>query len=156
MIKIGLNPQNMRRTWNSSSNHGNIWFGLILIDLIEANSCKRSNICAWHLWIPFELWTLDFGLWTLLSLHYNRVDGLDLSYRRRSYIKPLILVYLVLRYFSMHLILGSQVSSIVWNTEYKELVSGHGFSQNQLTVWKYPSLAKVNIKIIRFSSDFHF
>ena len=38
---------------------------------------------------------------------------------------------------------GSQVSSIVWNTEYKELVSGHGFSQNQLTVWKYPSLAKV-------------
>ena len=52
----------------------------------------------------------------------------------------------------MHLILGSQVSSIVWNTEYKELVSGHGFSQNQLTVWKYPSLAKVNIKTI--SSDF--
>ena len=54
----------------------------------------------------------------------------------------------------MHLILGSQVSSIVWNTEYKELVSGHGFSQNQLTVWKYPSLAKVNNKTIRFSSDF--
>lgn len=38
---------------------------------------------------------------------------------------------------------GSQVSSIVWNTEYKELITGHGFSQNQLTVWKYPSLAKV-------------
>ena len=38
---------------------------------------------------------------------------------------------------------GSQVSSIVWNTEYKELVTGHGFSQNQLTVWKYPSLTKV-------------
>jgi len=38
---------------------------------------------------------------------------------------------------------GSQVSSIVWNTEYKELVTGHGFSHNQLTVWKYPSMAKV-------------
>jgi hypothetical protein len=38
---------------------------------------------------------------------------------------------------------GSQVSSIVWNTEYRELITGHGFSQNQLTVWKYPSLAKV-------------
>jgi len=38
---------------------------------------------------------------------------------------------------------GSQVSSIVWNSEYRELISGHGFSQNQLTVWKYPSLAKV-------------
>jgi len=33
---------------------------------------------------------------------------------------------------------GSQVSSIVWNTEYKELVTGHGFSHNQLTIWKYP------------------
>lgn len=40
---------------------------------------------------------------------------------------------------------GSQVSSIVWNSEYKELVTGHGFTQNQLTVWKYPSLAKVPI-----------
>jgi len=38
---------------------------------------------------------------------------------------------------------GSQVSSIVWNADYKELVTGHGFSQNQLTIWKYPSLTKV-------------
>ena len=43
-----------------------------------------------------------------------------------------------------HIDTGSQVSSIVWNTEYKELVSGHGFSQNQLTVWKYPTLSKVS------------
>ena len=33
---------------------------------------------------------------------------------------------------------GSQVSSIVWNSAYKELVTGHGFSHNQLTIWKYP------------------
>jgi len=38
---------------------------------------------------------------------------------------------------------GSQVSSIVWNEQYKELATGHGFSQNQLTLWNYPSLAKV-------------
>jgi cell division cycle protein 20 (cofactor of APC complex) len=38
---------------------------------------------------------------------------------------------------------GSQVSSIAWNTEYKEMVTGHGFSHNQLTVWRYPSMAKV-------------
>lgn len=39
---------------------------------------------------------------------------------------------------------GSQVSSLVWskNSNYKEIVSGHGFSQNQICVWKYPSLAK--------------
>ena len=33
---------------------------------------------------------------------------------------------------------GSQVSSIVWNSAYRELVTGHGFSQYQLTIWKYP------------------
>ena len=33
---------------------------------------------------------------------------------------------------------GSQVSSIVWNSAYRELVTGHGFSHNQLTIWKYP------------------
>jgi len=38
---------------------------------------------------------------------------------------------------------GSQVSSIAWNTDYKEMVTGHGFSHNQLTVWRYPSMTKV-------------
>ncbi|KAK4324952.1 hypothetical protein Pmani_004441 [Petrolisthes manimaculis] len=38
---------------------------------------------------------------------------------------------------------NSQVSSIVWSSHYKELVSGHGFSNNQLTIWKYPTMAKV-------------
>ncbi|NXO01571.1 CDC20 protein, partial [Rhinopomastus cyanomelas] len=37
----------------------------------------------------------------------------------------------------------SQVCSILWSTNYKEFVSGHGFAQNQLIIWKYPSLAKV-------------
>ena len=39
---------------------------------------------------------------------------------------------------------GSQVSAIVWSSEdYKELTSGHGYSHNQVTVWKYPSMGKV-------------
>ena len=29
------------------------------------------------------------------------------------------------------------------NADYKELVTGHGFSQNQLCLWKYPSMTKV-------------
>lgn len=37
----------------------------------------------------------------------------------------------------------SQVCSIVWSKEHKELISGHGFAQNQLIIWKYPSMAKV-------------
>eukprot|EP00730_Choanoeca_flexa_P011517 TRINITY_DN26978_c0_g1_i1.p1 TRINITY_DN26978_c0_g1~~TRINITY_DN26978_c0_g1_i1.p1 ORF type:complete len:446 (+),score=139.86 TRINITY_DN26978_c0_g1_i1:76-1413(+) len=37
----------------------------------------------------------------------------------------------------------SQVSSLIWNEEHKEIVSGHGFANNQLSIWKYPSLAKV-------------
>eukprot|EP00127_Corallochytrium_limacisporum_P001684 Clim_evm21s77 gene=Clim_evmTU21s77 len=37
----------------------------------------------------------------------------------------------------------SQVCSLLWNTEHREIVSSHGFSQNQLCIWKYPSMAKV-------------
>lgn len=33
----------------------------------------------------------------------------------------------------------SQISSILWSKRYKELVSGHGLEQNQLTIWKYNS-----------------
>lgn len=38
---------------------------------------------------------------------------------------------------------NSQVSSLVWSEHYKEIISGHGFSNNQLTIWSYPSMAKV-------------
>jgi cell division cycle protein 20 (cofactor of APC complex) len=37
----------------------------------------------------------------------------------------------------------SQVCSLLWSKKSKELVSSHGFSQNQLTLWKYPSMTKV-------------
>ncbi|KAK2727573.1 hypothetical protein QYM36_008153, partial [Artemia franciscana] len=39
---------------------------------------------------------------------------------------------------------GSQVSSILWSTKYKELVSGHGYANNQLILWKYPTITKVS------------
>lgn len=38
---------------------------------------------------------------------------------------------------------GSQVCSLLWSTTERELLSSHGFSQNQLTIWKFPSLVKV-------------
>ena len=38
---------------------------------------------------------------------------------------------------------GSQVCALQWSKNYKELVSSHGYMQNQLTVWKYPSMEKV-------------
>ncbi|KAM4605617.1 cell division cycle protein 20 homolog [Polymixia lowei] len=37
----------------------------------------------------------------------------------------------------------SQISSLVFAPNYKELVSGHGFVHNNVTIWKYPSLTKV-------------
>ncbi|CAJ1865142.1 unnamed protein product [Sphenostylis stenocarpa] len=38
---------------------------------------------------------------------------------------------------------GSQVCNLVWSKNVNELVSTHGYSQNQIMVWKYPSLTKV-------------
>jgi len=37
---------------------------------------------------------------------------------------------------------GSQVTSLKWSTAYKEIVSCHGFPDNHLSVWHYPSLVK--------------
>eukprot|EP00658_Telonema_sp_P-2_P075151 TRINITY_DN6457_c0_g1_i1.p1 TRINITY_DN6457_c0_g1~~TRINITY_DN6457_c0_g1_i1.p1 ORF type:complete len:349 (-),score=82.93 TRINITY_DN6457_c0_g1_i1:200-1246(-) len=37
----------------------------------------------------------------------------------------------------------SQVCSLVWSKHERELLSSHGFSQNQLTVWRFPSMTKV-------------
>ncbi|CAO2047845.1 unnamed protein product [Urochloa humidicola] len=38
---------------------------------------------------------------------------------------------------------GSQVCSLLWNKNERELLSSHGFTQNQLTLWKYPSMVKM-------------
>ncbi|CAG4935951.1 unnamed protein product [Parnassius apollo] len=35
------------------------------------------------------------------------------------------------------------VCSIVWSTHYKELISGHGYANNQLVIWKYPLMTRV-------------
>ena len=36
----------------------------------------------------------------------------------------------------------SQVCSLVWAPEYKELVSSHGYQNNEIIIWKYPSMEK--------------
>ncbi|KAF3639858.1 Cell division cycle 20.1, cofactor of APC complex [Capsicum annuum] len=37
---------------------------------------------------------------------------------------------------------GSQVCALLWNKNERELLSSHGFTKNQLTLWKYPSMVK--------------
>jgi len=38
---------------------------------------------------------------------------------------------------------GSQVCSLLWSKHNKELCSSHGFSENQLILWRYPSMTKI-------------
>lgn len=38
---------------------------------------------------------------------------------------------------------GSQVCNLAWSKHASEFVSTHGYSQNQILVWKYPSLVQV-------------
>ena len=38
---------------------------------------------------------------------------------------------------------GSQVCALKWNPFEKEILSSHGYSRNQLTLWKYPSMSKI-------------
>ena len=38
---------------------------------------------------------------------------------------------------------GSQVCALLWNPYEKEILSSHGYARNQLSLWKYPSMAKI-------------
>lgn len=38
---------------------------------------------------------------------------------------------------------GSQVCSLAWSPMEKEILSSHGFADNQLCLWKYPTMARV-------------
>ncbi|KAL5056335.1 hypothetical protein RYX36_037017 [Vicia faba] len=38
---------------------------------------------------------------------------------------------------------GSPVCCVLWNKNEREFLSSHGFPQNQLILWKYPSMAKM-------------
>ena len=38
---------------------------------------------------------------------------------------------------------GSQVCNLAWSKSTNELVSTHGYSQNQIVIWRYPSLTQV-------------
>ena len=38
---------------------------------------------------------------------------------------------------------GSQICNLLWSKTVNEIVSTHGYSLNQIIVWKYPSLHKV-------------
>lgn len=46
---------------------------------------------------------------------------------------------------------GSQVTSLKWSNTYKEIVSSHGFPDNHLSIWSYPSLTK-NVDIVAHDS----
>eukprot|EP00092_Neocalanus_flemingeri_P025689 GFUD01027851.1.p1 GENE.GFUD01027851.1~~GFUD01027851.1.p1 ORF type:complete len:531 (+),score=157.62 GFUD01027851.1:64-1656(+) len=37
----------------------------------------------------------------------------------------------------------SQVCSLVWAREYRELVSSHGYANNEVIIWRYPTMVKV-------------
>jgi cell division cycle 20-like protein 1 (cofactor of APC complex) len=38
---------------------------------------------------------------------------------------------------------GSQVCNLAWSKNSDEIVSTHGYSQNQIVVWKYPKMEQV-------------
>ncbi len=38
---------------------------------------------------------------------------------------------------------GSQVTGVLWAPHEKELLTSHGFSQNQLTLWNFPTLTPI-------------
>lgn len=42
-----------------------------------------------------------------------------------------------------HIDTGSQVCNLAWSRSGTELVSTHGYSQNQILLWRYPSMSQI-------------
>lgn len=42
-----------------------------------------------------------------------------------------------------HINTGSQICGVVWNRAGTELVTAHGYTDNQLSIWRYPSLRRI-------------
>jgi len=40
-------------------------------------------------------------------------------------------------------LVGSQVCNLSWSKNVNEIVSTHGYSQNQIIVWKHPTMTKL-------------
>jgi WD40 repeat protein len=38
---------------------------------------------------------------------------------------------------------GSQVCNLMWSKKFNEIVSTHGYSLNQIIVWRYPTMQKL-------------
>lgn len=38
---------------------------------------------------------------------------------------------------------GSQVCSLLWSPHRKEILSSHGYTKNELCLWKYPTMKKI-------------
>ena len=39
---------------------------------------------------------------------------------------------------------GSQVCSLLWSDHNREICSSHGFSENQICLWNYPTMTKAS------------
>jgi WD40 repeat protein len=84
------------------------------------------SFCTFFFLICWSLIIISY--WVSLSFVYNN------------------LVLIILRKCTnslSYVIYALQVCALQWSTNYKEFISGHGYANNELVIWKYPSMTKV-------------
>lgn len=72
----------------------------------------------------------------VMSVHRN-----ECIWKLKSLPPSLFVKMLALHMF----IVCMQVCNLVWSKNVNELVSTHGYSQNQIIVWRYPTMSKVQM-----------
>jgi cell division cycle protein 20 (cofactor of APC complex) len=101
-----------------------------LVHIWDARSIEPSHTKSDHIaavkavsWCPWQLSLLSTGGGTLDKQVYfwNSTTGSKLN----------------------QIDTGSQVTSIIWSREYKEFATSHGFPNNQISVWSYPTLNRI-------------
>jgi hypothetical protein len=101
---------------------------------------------------------LQIFLSFILTLNYCLLLNVsDLCVRQPSLDCTALLHYLHLEFTVSlsYVIYALQVCALQWSTNYKEFISGHGYANNELVIWKYPSMTKVyNLNFSPLSTRF--
>ena len=112
--------------------------------LASGGGTADRSIKFWNTHTGALLNSIDTGS-QVSAQHRSAVSDMRpcLGHAHMSWRQPVMARPKTLRLCSEKAHEAAQVCALQWSRHEKEILSSHGFSQNQLCLWKYPSMAKV-------------
>ena len=116
-----------------------------------ASGGNDNNLCIWNVSRSITTAALDISLGWQFSEHTAAIKAIAWNPTRPHCLATgggtadkTLRIWNTLTGERTHLVdTKSQVCGIVWNNDGSEFVSSHGFSDNQLTIWRFPTMKKL-------------